>query len=137
MGDVNIVGAIIKVALVFGLLWVTLRVVARLNGPKMGGAVGRRRDPVARPVEVLGRSPLGRSASVSVVRLGDRCFALGVTEQNVNLLTEVDIDLTEPPDAPPVVSPISSPIPARTQVPGARPTWRDFVESLRERTVRH
>jgi hypothetical protein len=59
-----------------------------------------------------------------VVRLGSRCFALGVTEQQINVIAEVDIDLGEPE-------------PAGTQVVVSRPSWREVVETLRERTVRH
>ena len=130
MGEVSIVGSIVKVLIVFGLLFLTLKAVARLNGPRVGG--GRVRGAqAAKPVEVLGRTALGRNAAVAVVRLGERCFALGVTDQKVNLLTEVEIDLTEEP-----VNPVSPP-PAGTQGPGVRPSWRELVESLRERTVRH
>ena len=137
MDGVDVVGSIVKVVLIFGLLWLTLRFVGRLNGAPRGPMVGRRRAAAPRPVEVIGRSALGRSSSVAVVRLGDRCFALGVTEQQVRLLTEVEVDLTapEPPPAPP--EPPHSPLPAGTQVPGFRPSWRDLVETLRERTVRH
>ena len=124
MADISIAGAFLKVLIVFGLLFVTLKVVGRFNGPRVGG--GRVRGEVAaRPVEVLGRTALGRGSSVAVVRLGEKCFALGVTDQKVNLLTEVDIDLTTP-----------EPLPAGTQAAALRPSWRELVESLRERTVR-
>jgi flagellar biogenesis protein FliO len=123
MGDIDVVGSIIKVVATFGLLFVTLRVVGRLNGvrPRPSGGKGGRAQ---RPVELVGRSSLGRSASVAVVRLGERCFALGVTEQHINLIAEVEIDLSDPE-------------PAGTLAPETRPSWRDLVENLRERTVRH
>ena len=122
MADIDVVGSIVKVAATFGLLFVTLRVVGRLNGtrPRAGGRANRQH----RPVELVARSSLGRSASVAVVRLGERCFALGVTEQHINLLAVVDVDLSDPE-------------PAGTLAPETRPSWRDLVENLRERTVRH
>ena len=125
MGDLNVVGTLIKVAITFGLLFVTLRVVGRLNGsrPRLGSGGGRGAR-VERPVELVARSSLGRSASVAIVRLGQRCFALGVTDQHINLIAEVEIDL-------------STPEPAGTQAPETRPSWRDLVENLRDRTVRH
>ena len=118
MGDFAVVGTLVKVAITFGLLFLTLRLVGRLHGPsaKVSTPGG------ARPVETVARSALGRNASVVVVRLGERCFALGVTEQQVNLLTEVDVDLELPA--------------AGTQLVQTRPAWRDLVESLRERSVR-
>ena len=138
MDGVDVVGSIVKVVLIFGLLWLTLRFVGRLNGAPRGPVVGRRRAAAPRPVEVIGRSPLGRTSSVAVVRLGDRCFALGVTEQQVRLLTEVEVDLTAPePSGTAGLPEAFPPIPAGTQVPGSRPSWRDLVETLRERTVRH
>ena len=121
MGDFNVLGAIIKVALTFGLLFLTLKLVARVNGR---GLRVRTSAGAPRPVELVGRTSLGRSASVALVRMGERCFALGVTEQKVNVLSEVEIDLTPPPP------------PAGTQGPVVRPSWRELVESLRERTVR-
>ena len=113
------VGTIIKIGLVFGLLLLTLRMVGRLNG--------RTGSPVAREsVRVVGRSSLGRNSSLVVVQLGQKHYVLGVTEQAVNLLTEVMVD-----DADPV-----EPAPARTPAAGDRPTWRELLESVRERTVR-
>lgn len=128
MAGFSIIGALIKVALVFGLLFVTLKIVARVNRKSMGGAGRAALNGMGRSsgktVEVVGRSVLGRNASVVVVRVGTSCLALGVSENAVNLLSEVDVDLEEP--APP----------AGTQAPVALPSWRDFLDNLRERTVR-
>ncbi len=127
MADFSVIGTLVKVVATFGLLFLTLKLVGRFYGAGRGASALRVRPGVtARPVEVLGRTSLGRNASVTVVRMGERCFALGVTDQEVNLLTEVDIDLTPPP-----------PPPAGTQVVDTRPSWRELVESLREKTVRH
>jgi flagellar protein FliO/FliZ len=129
MGDFNVWSALLKVVLTFGLLFLTLKMVCRLHGPRMGGGGlgGRARRPgMPRPVEVIGRSQLGRSSSVAVVRVGERCLALGVTDQNISVLTEVELgeaDLTPPP-------------PAGTQGQVPQPSWRELVETLRERTVR-
>jgi flagellar biogenesis protein FliO len=125
MGDFSVIGTLVKVVATFGLLLLTLKLVGRFYGvgrtgvarPRAGGG------PAVRPVEILSRTTLGRNSSVAVVRMGERCFALGVTDQEINLLTEVEIDLTPPP--------------AGTQVVETRPSWRELVESLREKTVRH
>lgn len=119
MAGFSVLGAVVKVALVFGLLYVTLRVVARINGGRAGAFRG-----AGRTVEVLARSPLSRTAAVVVARIGDRCLALGVTDHSVNVLGEVAMD-----DLPPAG-------PSWTQGPAPRPAWRDLLDGLRERTVR-
>jgi flagellar biogenesis protein FliO len=131
MTDFSVIGTLVKVVATFGLLFLTLKMVGRFYGTgRIGGSTRVRPGAVARPVEVVGRTTLGRNSTVTVVRMGDKCFALGVTEQSVSLLTEVDIDLTPPP------APTTQP-PAGTQVVETRPSWRELVESLREKTVRH
>ena len=116
---------LIKVGFVFGLLFLTLRVVGKLYSP--GGRVGRNSNAM---VQVLGRQSIGRNADVTVVSLGDRTLVLGVTEHNVSVVTELDNEE--------IVETVSLPavIPARTQAPSPVPSWRDLLESMRERTVR-
>ena len=121
MGALSVVGALLKVITVFVLFWFTLKGLGKMHGQNRSRGGG-----AARPVEVIGRSPLGRKASVVVVRLGTGHVALGVTEENVTLLGPVDVDL---PAAPPVA-------PAGTQVPAPGPSWREVVSRLQERTVR-
>ena len=120
---------LVKVGLVFGLLFVTLRVVGKLHMGGGGARLGARKDGAV--VQVLGRQSLGRNADVTVVALGDRTLVLGVTEHNVSVVTELEHE-------PVVTEIVSQPaLPARTQASASVPTWRDLLESLRERTVRH
>lgn len=66
---------------VLGLMWFLARVAARkLDGP--GAAL----------VRLVGRQSVGRSASVAVVAVGQRMLVVGVTENGVRLLTELDED---------------------------------------------
>lgn len=119
MAGLSIIGAVVKVALVFGLLYVTLRVVARLNGGRQGALRG-----AGRTVEVLARSPLSRGAALVVARIGERCLALGVTDHSVTVLGDVEVGSL----------PLAEP--SWTQGPANRPAWRDLLDGLRERTVR-
>jgi len=119
MAGLSVVGAMLKVIAVLVLFWFTLRGLGRLHG--QGG--GTRPGGAARPVEVVGRTGVGRKSAVVVVRLGTTYQALGVTEQNVTLLGPVEIDQPEAP-------------PAGTQVPVPRPSWKEVVGRLQERTVR-
>jgi|SRR5581483_6978256 len=121
MAGFSVVGAMLKVIAVFVLFWFTLKGLGRMHGQGRARVGG-----VARPVEVVGRSTLGRKASVVVVRLGTGHVALGVTEEHVTLLGPVDVDLPAVPPAPP----------AGTQAPAPGPSWREVVSRLQERTVR-
>ena len=127
------VGMLFKVVVVFGLLFVTLRVLGRVYGKK-----GSSHTPGA-SVEVLSRSSLGRNSSVVIVRIADRRLALGVTDQSVQVLTEVApvevVDVHSDDDASDTQT-FSTALPARTQGTADRPSWRDLVESVRDRTVR-
>lgn len=132
---------LIKVGFVFGLLFVTLRVVGKLHnsGAKITG--GRHDGAV---IQVIGRQSIGRNADVTVVSLGERTLVLGVTEHNVSMVAELDPEdmvTREVIDIPPATmaaatTPGSLAIPARTQASVQVPSWRDVLESLRERTVR-
>jgi flagellar protein FliO/FliZ len=48
-----------------------------------------------RVVTVLARQQLNRNASVAVLKVLDRAFIVGVTDQGVNLLTETDLESLE------------------------------------------
>jgi flagellar protein FliO/FliZ len=100
-------------------------------------------------VEVVARQQLSRSASVQVVRLGERAIVLGVTEQQVSFLTEGHIsevadlvDLTQrstnastaDPEAGRTAPPrIMSEPRSSTDSPTTR---MGLIEALRERSTR-
>lgn len=113
---------VVSLAIVLGLMaacaWVLRKrgTLGRLTG---GGALA-----------VLARQPLGRNASVAVVRVGERALVIGVTEQSVTLLGESDAasfapDVDEPGTA---LSEAAATPPQRTRT--------SFVDALRELTVR-
>lgn len=76
-----------SLAIVFGLMWVAARVVKGRTSLPM-----RKR---ADHVEVLERKSLSRTSSIAVVRVGEQVLALGVSDQNVTVLSEVSLDPTE------------------------------------------
>lgn len=124
----NTVLTLIKVGFVFGLLIVTLRMVGKLYGTGRGLGTLMGTKP-AETVQVLGRQSVGRNADVTVVSVGDRTLVLGVTEHSVSVVTEL-----EPEEFEPRV--VIDATPARTQAALPSPSWRDLLESMRERTVR-
>lgn len=119
---------LVKVVVVFGLLFATLRIVGKLHNGSGGISVAGRKDNAI--VQVLGRQSLGRNADVTVVAFGDRTLVLGVTEHNVSVVTEL-----EPVAELPSHNYLE--IPARTQESSPVPSWRELIESVRDRTVRH
>ncbi|MEU4618618.1 flagellar biosynthetic protein FliO [Actinoplanes sp. NPDC023801] len=122
------------------LMWLLAKAVRRPY-------VMRRHGPLA----VLNRQQLGRGSAVAVVRVADRAFVLGVTEQQVNLLGEADIEAfeTEPEEHRDHLE--VEPDGLHAKVPGRHPsrlgerlegsllsprTWGSTLEFLRERTTR-
>jgi flagellar protein FliO/FliZ len=84
----------LAVRLVFSLAVVVgmLLMLAKLSAKRFRGSA----DSLVR---VVHRQPLSRTASVAVVTVGSRVLVLGTTEQQVQLITELDpeeLDLEEP-----------------------------------------
>jgi flagellar protein FliO/FliZ len=164
MGDPSLFSALVRVAIVMALLFGTLRVIGRITGRRapgggrgvvrrnLGGGAGTRRL-----VEVLDRQNLGKTTSIALVRIGDRRVALGVTDQRIDVLLQLDPEpeaLEAPDDADhgevidvidlttsslgdlSSLGDMSTPAAARMRaVTPARP-WKDLIEDLRERTIR-
>jgi len=126
----------VSLALVLGLLWFLSR---RLGG---AGSAPRRL-----PITVLGRQTLGRRSGVAVVEVAGRTLVLGISDANVQLLTELDIDPYEEPDEP-LTEGVEGPRSHRDLKDGpavtsalsgsvlAPQTWRTSWEALRGRIRR-
>ncbi|NHC47112.1 flagellar biosynthetic protein FliO [Motilibacter sp. K478] len=140
----------LSLGVVIALMWLAARVLRGSMGGRNTGAL-----------EILARQQLSRGASVSVVRVADRALVVGVTDTQVTLLTETDLELiqlaqeagTEATDADADTSVsvdedgnvrIVTAKPARPAV-GTGPlagsilspdTWRRTVNALRERSTR-
>jgi flagellar protein FliO/FliZ len=108
------------------------------------------RRPLTRghgPLAVLNRQQLSRGAAVTVVKVADRAMILGVTDQQISLLGEADLEdferhphehrdhlevqVGELPGAHPV------PVPGRLDGSLLSPrTWMSTLDFLRDRTSR-
>ncbi len=75
---------IASLAVVVGLLLL----LARVAGKRFSGREGA-------AVQVLHRQPLSRTASVAVLSVGSRILVVGSTDQQVQLLTELEPDELE------------------------------------------
>lgn len=63
----------------------------------------------AEVLEVVATQRLGRGVAVTVVRIGERSYALGVTERGVSLLTEAQLSPTPATDEQPAEEPAAHP----------------------------
>src|SRR3546814_16953062 len=88
-----------------GVVLVLVRVAAGLLQRGTSGGGRRRRGPAE--VEVLLRQPVGRRASITVIRAGNLALVLGVTDKSITLLAEEDPDVLVPlaPETPSTESP--------------------------------
>jgi flagellar protein FliO/FliZ len=126
---------------VLGLMWGLAKLARRpLTGNRGAGVLS-----------VLNRQQLGRTASITVVRVADRALILGVTDSQVSLLGETDLvafehetlATTEHRDAVPLLGRANAPGEDVALTPGmldgsvlSPRTWRSTVDFLRERTAR-
>lgn len=83
---------LLSLACVLGLIWYANRRLA--GGGKAGAAVRRIRR--AQPMMLVGRQSLGGKNGLALVDVGGRRLLLGVGEQGVTLLTEVEAPEPEP-----------------------------------------
>ncbi|MCD6249721.1 MAG: flagellar biosynthetic protein FliO [candidate division Zixibacteria bacterium] len=70
------------------LAYVALYALRRLMGKRYGGG-GKS------SLEVLQTTHVGQHKTISLVRVGQRSVLVGVTEQNISTLTELDVQETE------------------------------------------
>jgi flagellar protein FliO/FliZ len=78
---------VFSLAVVVGLLLVTVKMGARRFRPRQGAAV-----------RVVHRQALSRSTAVAVVEVGGRTLVLGTTEHQVNVLAELEDGVLDAPD---------------------------------------
>ena len=145
-----VIKLVLSLGFVAGVLWFAARVAKKRGLGQAGGLI-----------EVVARQRMGRSSSVTVMRVADRVLVVGATEEQVTLLTEVDGDVVETilaehraalpaaggdgaaADGADGTAPAR--LPARTARPAGgalsgsvldRSAWGSLVSELREKTVR-
>lgn len=158
---------VVSLAIVLALMYVAARLLNRGRAPrparqrqrprprpraeKAGGSLiaslagaagakrGRRVADDSTRLELVSRQPLGKTASVAVVRVGDRTLLLGVTDSEIRLLSELGGPVGEiQPDAAAVAEERETarqPLALVEPVADAQPPM-SVLDVLRERTVR-
>lgn len=143
MEDVSVVALLARLVVSLGVVLVLMAVAARLLARQTGGRrVARNARPV--PIQVLARQSLSKNSSVAVVQAGGKALIVGVTDSQVTLLGESDIEtLAEPETEEDPATTITAA--AGTRSPWAMPRngnaaafspWTAMLNTLRERTVR-
>ena len=142
MADVSVFALlarlVVSLGVVLGLMWVAAKLLQRQSG---GGRALRAARPL--PIQVLARHSLGKNSSVAVVHAAGKALIVGVTDTQVTLLGEGDIDALIPPveEEDPATTITAA---ARTRPPWAVPSsgaaafspWTAMLETLRDRTAR-
>ncbi|MCU1655626.1 MAG: hypothetical protein JWO57_282 [Pseudonocardiales bacterium] len=142
MDTVALVGRLfVSLAAVLGLMWVIARRVKRPGKAKS-----------TRLIDVLSRQQLSRTSSVAVVRVMDQALILGVTDGQVSVIGETDLEAVQArleasaPTRPArvrtaraVASSLDDTASRSTTLAGSAlspTTWRQAVETLRDMTAR-
>ncbi len=117
---------VLSLAVVLGLMWVMAYVMKR-----RGLAPGLRRGQRSTAeVELLARKPLGRNASIAIVRAGGRTMVVGITDQHVTKLDDADVDEID-------LETTDGQWTAATKEPaGSGQARKTMLDHVRERTVR-
>lgn len=131
MGDVSLLSLFARLAISLAVVLAVMALAGRALRKKAMPGMGRRQRVA--PIEVLARQGLGRTASVAMVRAGGKVLLLGITEANVNILSEADEAALLVEDDVPEAN--------WTASPGGGPahpswTWKTMIDAARERTVR-
>ncbi len=116
----------LSLGVVIGLMWAAATVLRKRG--VMPGAGTRRRTVRGTQVELLARKPLGRNASIAVVRVGERSMVVGITDHQVTKLDDAEveeIDLDEGTNWTVSRGPV-----------GPTTAWKAMLDQMRNRTVR-
>jgi flagellar biogenesis protein FliO len=125
--------------MVIGLVVVV--VLIKLMSRFVQGRGGRSLGHGARSqgVAVLGRQSLGKGVQVAMVAAGKQTFLLGVTQRQVTLLGQVEVDELGPEerrDSGGGLQLLRGGVRPALSAGGPVPTWKSAIEQMRVRTVR-
>ncbi|HZC53519.1 MAG TPA: flagellar biosynthetic protein FliO [Mycobacterium sp.] len=130
---------LLSLAVVLGAMWLLGRFLGKRSGRRArGGEV----------LAVLARQQVSRNSTVAVLKVVDRAIIVGVTDGQVTLLGDTDLEqveaLTAPPERPVRPVRVRRPRPVDADQPRralsgsalSADTWKQALSALRERTVR-
>ena len=141
MGDVSVFALMLRLVVSLGVVLALMALAAKLLARSSGGRIARTARQV--PIQVVARHSLGKNSSVAVVHAAGRALIVGVTDAQVTLLGEGDIELLTEPAPEEDATAITAA--AGTRSPWAMPgksgaaafsPWTAMLDTLRDRTVR-
>ena len=83
----SLLGVLAVIVLILYFAYFATRWIGMRSVP---GGAGTLRAPGAGDLRILGQLGVGRNERLVLVRLGERCYLLGVTEHQITLLRELD-----------------------------------------------
>ena len=119
---------VFSLAVVIGIMWMAAHMIRRRG---LVPAAARRHGRGVQ-VELLARRPLGRNASIAVVRVGERSMVVGVTDHQVTKLDDADVAEIEEINLS--KSGNTWTVPHGDAVPTS--PWKTMLDQLRDRTAR-
>jgi flagellar biogenesis protein FliO len=139
---VSVTSLLLQLVIGLGVVLGIIALVTRLLRGKAGMAMGARRQGA---LTVLHRQSLGKGSAVAIVRAAGHVYLLGVTQQSVRRIDELDARDLDPALGEQVAAAASDPqfdggngfataFPTTKQRPTT--TWTSTIEQLRELTVR-
>lgn len=132
---------VVSLAIVIGLMALLAGVLRKRGlvvgaGGATGGRARTRRTGAGVQVHVLARRALGRNAQVAVVRTAGRTLVLGVTDHQVTMLGEAEIDDDDEDDLEIVATGAQRTALPRTAGRRPGPAWKAMLDALRDQTIR-
>lgn len=126
---------LLSMGVVMGVMWIAARVITKRG--LSGKALGIKRETAMQQVRVLSRQNVGRRASVAVVRAAGKTMVVGVTDNNVSLLSDITLDMREIAldDEHEFSEPHWTGAPADATTTSSQ-AWTGLLSQIRERTVR-
>lgn len=98
---------LLALACVLGLIW--------FAGRKLSGTAGVRRQRSV-PLSVIGRQSLGKGAGIALVEVAGRVLLLGIGEQGVRVLTEIETPVADVVSTDVTVDGTAVPVVATTEL---------------------
>ena len=112
---ITAIGTLLIIVVILFLTYICTKYIG--NRMSLGGYGGQN----ARYISIVDRVLVGQESSVALVKVSGRMFLLGITGENVNMLTELTEDeLTEIPS-----------VPESTNYASA--AFKDVIERLKDR----
>ncbi len=91
-GSASFIQSLMALTFVLGMIFLTAYLYKRFTGVRTRGFGGNRV-----PIQMVGTMALGEKRFLTIVEIQGNFYFLGVTQNSVNMLSKLDLDLPESP----------------------------------------